>query len=130
VLYKALWAKTRKALQSSEGPQFHPLLFHLMDVGAVTECLWQSVLGRQITQEISGRLDLGVEQAGKWLAFWAGLHDLGKASPAFQGQWKFGWDRLDPKLRKRDIPKHPLGHGILTAEFVPERLTSNFPNFP
>lgn len=101
-----------------------------MDVAAVTECLWQSVLGRQITQEISGRLNLGVEQAGKWLAFWAGLHDLGKASPAFQGQWKFGWDRLDPKLRKRDIPKHPLGHGILTAEFVPELLTSKFPDFP
>lgn len=129
-MYKALWAKKRNSVQSHEEPPFHPLLFHLMDVAAVTECLWQAVLERQLTKEISARLGLKAEQAGKWLAFWAGLHDLGKASPAFQGKWKFAWDRLKADLRKRNLPNKPLPHGILTAAFVPELLTKRFPDFP
>ncbi|MCX5887978.1 MAG: CRISPR-associated helicase Cas3' [Deltaproteobacteria bacterium] len=124
-MYQALWAKYRTGERN-----FHPLLFHLMDVAAVTECLWQSVLERQFRKEVSARLGLTTEQAGKWLAFWAGLHDLGKASPAFQGKWKAAWDHLDPELRKRKLPNDPLPHGILTAAFVPELLTERFPGFP
>ena len=129
-MYRALWAKTRKSLQSSEEPHFHPLLFHLMDVAAVTECLWQAVLGRQLRKDISARLGLQAEQAGKWLAFWAGLHDLGKASPAFQGQWKFGWGHLNPALRKRKLPNRPIRHDVLTAAFVPKLLTERSPDLP
>ena len=129
-MYKALWAKSKKGLNDQDKPHFHPLLFHLMDVTAVTERLWQSVLERHITNEISARLGLGAEQAVKWLAFWAGLHDLGKASPAFQGQWQDGWHRLNAKLRKRKLPNDPLPHGILTTAFVPELLTERFPGFP
>ncbi|TRZ48113.1 CRISPR-associated endonuclease Cas3'' [bacterium] len=130
-MYKALWAKTRKSLQSSEEPHFHPLLFHLMDVAAVTECLWQAVLERQLRKEISDRLGIKVEQAGKWLTFWAGLHDLGKVSPAFQGQWQDGWEPLDPELfNKRRLSNRLLRHGILTAAFVPELLTEQFSGFP
>lgn len=129
-MYKALWAKIRKSLQSSEEPYFHPLLFHLMDVAAVTECLWQSVMQRGLRKEISANLGLKEEQAGKWLAFWAGLHDLGKASPAFQGKWKFAWDHLKKDLRKLKLPNKPLPHGILTAKFVPKLLTERFPDFP
>jgi CRISPR-associated endonuclease/helicase Cas3 len=128
-VYKSFWAKKQNSIQSPEEPHFHPLLFHLMDVAAVTECLWQSVLERQITKEISAKLDLEVEQAGMWLSFWAGLHDLGKTSPAFQGKWQDGWDRLNPELRKRRLPNNPLGHGILTAAFVTEFLTERFPGF-
>lgn len=100
----SLWAKTKKALQNFEGPHFHPLLFHLMDVAAVAECLWKDVLERQIRKEISTSIGLKAEQAGKWLAFWAGLHDLGKASPAFQGKWQEGRDRLGPKTSKEAAP--------------------------
>lgn len=127
---KVLWAKIRKSLQSSEEPYFHPLLFHLMDVAAVTECLWQFVMQRGLRKEISANLGLKEEQAGKWLAFWAGLHDLGKASPAFQGKSALArtW------LREAGLPCRELAsslpHGILTAEFVPELLTERFPDFP
>jgi CRISPR-associated endonuclease/helicase Cas3 len=129
-VYKALWAKKGKSIQSSEEPHFHPLLFHLMDVAAVTECLWQSVLERQLRKEISARLGLTVEQAGKWLHFWAGLHDLGKASPAFQGKWEIACIRLT----KAGLPcrklSEPLRHGVLTAAFVAELLPSLFISFP
>ncbi len=88
-----LWAKkTLAAMAEEQGPTFHPLICHLMDVASVTEWLWQSVLERQLKNEISAGLGLREDQVGKWLAFWAGLHDPGKASPAFQGKWRFAWD--------------------------------------
>jgi len=129
-VYQSLWAKRSKSIQGPEGEHFHPVLFHLIDVAAVTECLWQSVLERQIRNEISARLDIQAEQAEKWLAFWAGLHDLGKASPAFQGQWEFGWNRLAPALPKRNPPDKPLRHDKLTAAFVRQLLTERFLDFP
>ena len=129
-MYKTLWAKIRKSPQSSEEPCFHPLLFHLMDVAAVTECLWQSVLERQLRKEISAKLGLKEEQTGKWLAFWAGLHDLGKASPGFQGKWEIACIQLT----KAGLPcrkvSEPLRHGVLTAAFVAELLPSLFTGFP
>lgn len=127
---KELWAKTRKSLQSSEEPHFHPLLFRLMDVAAATECLWQSVMERQIRKEISAKLGLKTEQTGQRLAFWAGFHYLGKASPAFQGKWQNGWNRLNPDLSTRRFPNDPLPHGILTAACLTELLTERLPGFP
>ena len=101
-----------------------------MDVAAVAECLWRDVLERQIRKEISTSMGLKAEQAGKWLAFWAGLHDLGKVSPAFQGKWEIGWKRLDRELRRREPPNKPLRHDKLSAVFVKELLTQEFPGFP
>lgn len=86
-MYQSLWAKSGKSDQGQEELLFHPLLFHLIDVAAVTECLWAEILGRQLRKEFSARLGLKAKQVGKWIGFWAGLHDLGKASPAFQGKW-------------------------------------------
>lgn len=68
-MYQALWAKKGKSNQGQGEPLFHPLFFHLMDVAAVTECLWKEVLGRQIRKEVSTSLGLEAEEAGKWLAF-------------------------------------------------------------
>lgn len=101
-----------------------------MDVAAVTEYLWPSVLERHLRKKISTRLNLKVEEAGKWIAFWVGLHDLGKASPAFQGKWKFGWNSLNADLRKREPPNKSLPHGFLTATFLKELLTEQFTGFP
>jgi CRISPR-associated endonuclease Cas3-HD len=124
-----LWAK-KLSNQGMADPSFHPLLCHMLDVAAVTECLWQSALERGFRKEISARLNLKEEQTGNWLAFWAGLHDLGKASPAFQGKWQEGWESLGPELRLRKLPNNPLPHGILSAAFIPELLTRRFPIFP
>lgn len=128
-MYTLLWGKRGDGTTSGDQGNYHPLLFHLMDVAAVTECLWRKVLQRHIRKEIGNWLGLEAEQAGKWLAFWAGLHDLGKASPAFQGKWETGWHSLDLGLCKRLPSARPLPHGILTAAFVPEFL-EGFPDFP
>ena len=79
----ACWAK----LGTDNTPTgYHPLLFHMTDVAFVAWELWQSVLSPVQTMMLSEALGLEDDQdtAGLWCAFLAGLHDLGKASPAFQ----------------------------------------------
>ena len=78
-----LWAKSRGGEQ---GSPFHPLLFHLLDVAAVTEAIWDRVLSRAAKRAIAAELGLGIDVAAarRWVIFLAGSHDIGKASPAFQ----------------------------------------------
>jgi CRISPR-associated endonuclease Cas3-HD len=124
-----LWAK-KLSSQGMADPSFHPLLCHMLDVACVTECIWQSALERGFRKKISAKLNLKEEHAGKCLAFWAGLHDLGKANTAFQGKCQEGRERHDPKIRKRELPSPPLSLGTFTAPFEPALLTERFPGFP
>jgi CRISPR-associated endonuclease/helicase Cas3 len=74
-----LWAKADKKTLD-----IHRLPYHLMDVGQTALAIWQTALNDAVKQEIADWLHLSVTDAGRLIAFWASLHDLGKASPAFQ----------------------------------------------
>lgn len=80
------WAKLR--FNEDGSASSHPLICHMIDVAAVTLELWQRVFSTDLQSEFSAALGFGerTETASKWIALWAGLHDLGKASPAFQLQ--------------------------------------------
>lgn len=74
-----LWAKAdRKA------DDYHLLLYHLIDVGHVALRLWQTGLSESLRAQFAQWLGSSVDDAGRFIAFLASLHDLGKASPAFQ----------------------------------------------
>ncbi len=77
-LHHLLWAKKDK-----DG-RYHPLLCHLIDVARVAQGLWDEVLTDSIRQHYCSLLHLQPQEARAILSFWIGLHDLGKASPAFQ----------------------------------------------
>jgi CRISPR-associated endonuclease/helicase Cas3 len=101
----------------------HPLLCHMIDVAAVAQAMWQEVLSPAATRRLAGRLGLDPDAAGRWIAFWAGLHDLGKASPAFQSQYEPLYRRLvEAGL---PCPAHPpeTAHGLLSAYALPDVLT-------
>jgi CRISPR-associated endonuclease/helicase Cas3 len=68
-----LWAKT------SKGNNIHPLICHMVDVAEVARALWERALGEGLRIQFSRQLRLAPEQAGDLVAFWVGLHDLGKA---------------------------------------------------
>lgn len=82
-LYQLLWAKADR-----KTGRMHPLICHLLDVAHVTLALWNEVLTDSIRRQFAGTLGLNVTETGRLLAFWTALHDIGKASPAFQRQVK------------------------------------------
>jgi len=70
-----LWGK------SNAGGRVNLLLQHLLDTAAVAEVLWDNFLA----QGLRGRIDEATGGNGRsCFALVAGLHDVGKASPAFQ----------------------------------------------
>ena len=63
---------------------FHPVICHLIDVGAVARELWNSSIRDTVKQSIATHLGLEVDKAGAWIAFWVAAHDIGKITPGFQ----------------------------------------------
>jgi CRISPR-associated endonuclease/helicase Cas3 len=104
------------------------LLAHLIDVAQVTHAMWRTVLppaARVITSAALGLADVEVS-AGQWVAFFAGLHDLGKCSPAFARQDAVAWRRIG--AAGLPTPPDPRGdrlpHGWITAQTLPMLLSA------
>jgi CRISPR-associated endonuclease Cas3-HD len=118
--YQLLWAKTDR-----KTGQTHPLICHLIDVAQVTLALWHQVFTESIRSHFAQSLELDDEAAGRLLAFWAGLHDLSKASPAFQR--KYPPAELDLKQAGFTFPKvfarESFPHGTASARLLPPFLT-------
>jgi CRISPR-associated endonuclease/helicase Cas3 len=112
---RALWAKSPKG-----GDDWHPLIAHLLDVAA---CAW-AILEREPTSTralYAADLGLDESQALAWVCALAGLHDLGKASPAFQQKWPEGCNQVQEAglswpagWTPRDVP-----HGVITHFTLP-----------
>jgi CRISPR-associated endonuclease/helicase Cas3 len=113
---RALWAKS-----SDSGG--HGLLPHLLDVAAVA----QAILRREpssslaLIRESSGLDD--PEAAIRWASSFAGLHDLGKATPGFQAKWTPG--RAVVERSGLRVPDHePDRHDAASAVLLGETLQS------
>lgn len=116
-----LWGKLSRG--SAAPASFHPLLCHLVDVAVVAAALWRDALSPRARTWFARALALDEEAAGRWIAFLAGLHDLGKASPGFQLQ-----DAAHPLikdqlagvgLRRQALLPNPPAHGLVTAAALP-----------
>ena len=125
------WAKLAA---TEEAPSYHPLLCHMIDVAMVTREMWQCSLSPSQRRGLSMGLGLGHDQdaAGLWCAFLAGLHDLGKASPAFQLQVDKVRAKVKQRLRDNGLPLPTLRpsrhtpHGAITAATLPSILSDEF----
>lgn len=120
----SLWAKWPKGKARIT---FHPVLCHLIDVAVVTRLLWHEVLSPAARRSIAESLGLPEAQAATWIAFWAGLHDIGKVAPTFQLQVK----AAHPQLRAAGFPctnpgKNEPYHGTISARVLPELLVQQF----
>lgn len=112
-----LWAK----LERGGGSGYHPLLCHLLDVAAVAGALWNDVLPPGVRSKVADGLEIEAGAAGRWVSCWAGLHDLGKASSAFQGL------QTEARRRVKKVgyrwPRPPVSiavrHGAITAASLP-----------
>jgi CRISPR-associated endonuclease/helicase Cas3 len=83
-----LWGK-EKGL-----PRAYPVVCHMLDAAAVFSVLWDGLLGAGLRSRIAAALGLSEAEARAVVAFWAGLHDLGKVTPPFQAQVKEEFAKL------------------------------------
>ncbi|HEY8985521.1 MAG TPA: CRISPR-associated helicase Cas3', partial [Streptomyces sp.] len=64
----------------------YPLTCHSLDTAAVMLFLWDFCMPPGQRAFISREFGVSEEEARGMVAFWAGLHDIGKCCPSFQGQ--------------------------------------------
>jgi CRISPR-associated endonuclease/helicase Cas3 len=121
--YYSLWAKT----DQTGGEEIHPLIYHLIDVGECTLALWNLALSEQTRQTFANYLNLDIETTGRILAFWASLHDFGKAAPGFQRKYLPAISTLNNAGFKFPEPTPRLApHGQVSA-WALERLLADEP---
>jgi CRISPR-associated endonuclease/helicase Cas3 len=90
-----IWGKARGL-----GDLRYPLACHLLDAGAAARLLWDRYVQPGVRKVISEGLGVDEDDAGRLVALWAALHDIGKITPDFQA--------LD---RDAHLPGYPSGHG-------------------
>ena len=113
-----LWAKYDRTTG-----QTHRLIYHLIDVAQVALAMWESVLNTGIKHQIARWLGLDMSSAGRAMAFWAGLHDIGKASPVFQYKNPDVIGDLEALgLRFSTLDLEYVPHGLLSAFFLSDLL--------
>jgi CRISPR-associated endonuclease/helicase Cas3 len=124
------WAKTGKGEKQEDGqPKYHPVICHLADTAAVAMEIVRNGLSPVAVMTLEKGLGLSGEALIKCCGFFAGSHDLGKVSPAFQfqvdevakilagGELYDLWHNINPLTRKGKAP-----HGLVTARTLPEFL--------
>jgi CRISPR-associated endonuclease/helicase Cas3 len=105
-LDKSLWAKSGQL----DAP--YPLVFHLLDTCAAAMVLWERYLTASQRRVIATGLGVVPEHARQLVAFWAGVHDVGKLSPGFQRCDEAGWHGVSDRLRLSEGLWRPLRHDM------------------
>ena len=117
--WQVLAAKFR---EREHGPSYHPLACHMADVAAVALALWDRCLPVTARSTLARSLGLTETEAARWVAFIAGLHDLGKATRTFQAKDKGHDERLRGSGLRAGRPAEDPGHARATNAFLPELL--------
>jgi CRISPR-associated endonuclease/helicase Cas3 len=100
-----IWGKERGLTRA------YPLVWHAVDTAAVALAVWDDYLAANVRRTIAAGLGVDGPQARVLVAFWAGLHDLGKITPGFQGQVSAGAGVLaDPRFPPLRRAARPLAH--------------------
>jgi len=115
--YHALYAKT-----ANRGESAHLLLYHLIDVGQVALRLWSDALPSSTREWLASALDVDEDAAGRFVAYLAALHDLGKAGPAYQR--KYAGPALQRKLADAGFVLIHPGYSSATQSDTPHGTVS------
>ncbi|MCD6162316.1 MAG: CRISPR-associated helicase Cas3' [candidate division Zixibacteria bacterium] len=105
------WAKLNRKDSS-----YHPLICHMLDTANAAGVLWDVSFANALAANCSAASD---ENTKTVFAYWAGLHDIGKATPAFQEQSK-----IHEKCLKNagfvfpSLCGQKISHGCLTEYII------------
>ncbi len=116
----ALWGKSPRGTRGEQAADlYHPLIYHLVDVAMVAKALWPVTLAPIVRRRLANQLKLPDEEAARdWMAYWVGLHDIGKGAPGFAHKWKLGWSRIGQAGfdLPRPVPKAP--HNFISTKVL------------
>ncbi|OQB41068.1 MAG: CRISPR-associated endonuclease/helicase Cas3 [Candidatus Hydrogenedentes bacterium ADurb.Bin179] len=108
-----MWAKTDN---NNNIVLYHPLLYHLLDVAAVAGTYWDECLDSTVRRRLEASLGC---DARSCVLFFAGAHDIGKASPFFQ-------NRVPEIARHTELPfpQNALNrpHGFISTKVLRDVL--------
>ncbi len=122
----SVWAKHER-----DSDRWLPLWRHMEDSAAVAGRLWDEWLPLSVRRLIAGALPGGEVDARRLVVWLAGVHDIGKATPAFAcqveqlAQVMRGWG-LEMRSRQamgadRRLAPHGLAGQVLLGEWLQER---------
>jgi CRISPR-associated endonuclease/helicase Cas3 len=98
----------------------HLLIYHLIDSGIVAKHLWDVAFTEATRADFIRWLALPEKEVKQVLAFWSALHDIGKATPAFQLKYSPGKEELHAE--GYSFPNYALGetqhHSLLSAWII------------
>lgn len=105
---RSLWGKS----DGAEGSRWLPLYMHMLDSAGIAEHLWDEWLPGGTRSFLTRALGGEAQRARGLACFIAGVHDMGKATPSFQGM-PCGKDglTLEHRPRKAGLPIHPEAMG-------------------
>lgn len=110
-----MWAKTSRSNPDGPIDRWLPLTQHLTDAALTAGNLWDRRIGASVKQHVTSTADLSAADARALVVWLAGIHDVGKASPAFAVQVgpDFAVARRAPQLIAR-MERHGLTLGDTT----------------
>ena len=124
---KQLWGK----LSFADSEYWLPLYVHMSDTGQIAKLLWEywvplhtKRLIREALPKMSENSDFYAEKVFMFLAI---AHDLGKASPVFQGKAKFNnfryiWENIENMglhcYTKQDKNARALTHALISQAIL------------
>lgn len=129
---RSLWGKSDYGV----GESWLPLYVHMADSAGVAERLWNSWVSRSTRTIVARAFDGDERLAQSVFMFLAAVHDIGKATPAFQvkgmpfrsgGEGGILWKPehaglvIRHDLAGRKCPTHPIAGEILLTEYLRNR---------
>lgn len=116
------WGKTARLDDGTES--IYALIDHLLDTAAMALLLWDRYLTpNQRAVICSGLGSVNEDRARRLVAFWAGLHDIGKLTPSFQQCDQQGWSSLAPQLRADSGRVAKVYHDVAGLRSAPAVLS-------
>lgn len=120
-----LWGKTRKGSTNYE--DFHPVVFHMLDVGNIARGLLSDDTSPRWRHALANAFNIDVKTLSNWLPYFVALHDIGKVSAAFQALNKQQLMRLKGEgfeFEPIDIPHSHISQ-IYIEDALPQVFATN-----
>jgi CRISPR-associated endonuclease/helicase Cas3 len=127
---RSVWAKTGRN-ELGVVDESMPLWRHLDDTAAVASKLWDEWVPPSVRREIAKSVD-GDEKRARRLVVWlAGIHDVGKATPAFAVQFPDGLHRMAAQglvsiVSAKDPERRTLRHELAGHICLRRWLTAGY----